>query len=197
VFGLSGSVAVRDVWGHADGGTASGAFAGSVGPADSLFVTLTPAHTSGARVKTVDVTGTVTVDPTSITHKNEQERSIRLSDEGSLPDLAVAQAKATKADDKEQEDLTPQWETAEVLDAVTSEGPFPQPTGGGVRVELRPCAAAPCAAVLSWDVPGNFVGTEGRVWYVNRRLAWVQASAPCSHEIPCGPPRFPAKKSRE
>ena len=53
VFGLSGTVAVRDVWRHSDNGTASGTFASTVGPADSLFVTLTPkASTGRQRLKT-------------------------------------------------------------------------------------------------------------------------------------------------
>jgi hypothetical protein len=43
IFGLVGTVKVRDVWAHTDNGTASSSFSGVVGPADSLFVTLTPA----------------------------------------------------------------------------------------------------------------------------------------------------------
>jgi hypothetical protein len=41
----------------------------------------------------------------------EQARSIRSIDEGSLPDFDLAHAKPIKTDDKEQEYLTPQWET--------------------------------------------------------------------------------------
>jgi len=43
IFGLSGKVKVRDVWAHADKGTASGALAATVPPYDSLFYVLTPA----------------------------------------------------------------------------------------------------------------------------------------------------------
>ena len=40
---VSGKVKVRDVWAHADKGTASGALTATVPPYDSLFYVLTPA----------------------------------------------------------------------------------------------------------------------------------------------------------